>query len=174
LRFEACHACSFCSCLLLDFWDLFSSEWQAAAMMPAPMGFPPCEYILKLTVEIFDEILNPRTLKMKCSRALISLMLCAQLAGFAHAQDSGCKPPENRSDCESARSAARKRIAPGNMERPPAPVGQAPAPPTVTGSCDAGGCWDNGANRYHGGTGNTYLDSRGKPCHRVGSWMQCF
>jgi hypothetical protein len=87
------------------------------------------------------------------------------------------------------RSPVRRRAAPSIIQRAqPVPpmtirreqsVPQAPAParpttPLPAGSCDAGGCWDNNANRYNGGAAGTYLDNSGKPCHRVGSWIQCF
>jgi hypothetical protein len=90
---------------------------------------------------------------------------------------------------EVDRSPARRRAAPSIIQRaqpvPPMPirreqsVPQAPAParptsPVPLGSCDAGGCWDNNANRYNGGAAGTYLDKSGKPCQRVGSWIQCF
>jgi len=58
---------------------------------------------------------------------------------------------------------------------PPAPAttnGTARAPAAVN-NCDAGGCWGAGGNRYHGGTGDVYLDNGGRQCRRVGTWMQC-
>jgi hypothetical protein len=54
----------------------------------------------------------------------------------------------------------------------PAPVGpQTPVPLTT---CDFGGCWNSGAGRYNGGTGDTFLDRGGHQCVRNGAWMQCF
>lgn len=55
---------------------------------------------------------------------------------------------------------------------PPAPAGpQTPVPLTT---CDPGGCWNTGAGRYNGGTGDTFLDRGGRQCVRNGAWMQCF
>lgn len=139
--------------------------------------------------EFAAEGCSKRVSKMKSGRILMQLMLCAQLAGCAYADTGDCRP-ENRLDCEKARAAARKRIAPPpNIGRAqpkvPAPGATQPAPPIVApsqpaagpaiiGICDAGGCWDNRANRYNGGAGNTYLNSNGRPCHQVGQTMQCF
>ncbi len=60
----------------------------------------------------------------------------------------------------------------------PVPVMPQPAQPDkpqpLTG-CDPGGCWDTGANRYHGGGNHpSYLNNAGRLCQRNGAWMQCF
>jgi hypothetical protein len=59
---------------------------------------------------------------------------------------------------------------------PPAPVPQ-PSPafksPSVVNWCSAGGCLDSSGNWYSGATGNLYLDNRGNPCVRTGTWLQC-
>jgi len=55
----------------------------------------------------------------------------------------------------------------------PSSMNSAVRAPAAVNSCDAGGCWDAGGNRYHGGIGDTYLDSRGRQCRRSGTWMQC-
>jgi hypothetical protein len=63
------------------------------------------------------------------------------------------------------------------MRRQSVPQTAAPAipgAPSPVTSCDAGGCWGSNANRYSGGAGGTYIDNSGRPCHRSGSWMQCF
>lgn len=130
----------------------------------------------------------------------VFLILFAQLPGCAIAQTGKCKPSEkNRPECVKelkdeelkAQSEARRRAQLRNRERihasPPIPppvqqrqasplpsVPANPVAPPVTTSCDAGGCWDNNANRYNGGAGNVYLDRAGKTCHRVGVTMQCF
>lgn len=57
---------------------------------------------------------------------------------------------------------------------PQAPEPLRPTAPMATDACDSGGCWDNNANRYNGPPGNTVLDNRGRPCHRTGTWVQCF
>jgi hypothetical protein len=145
--------------------------------------------------DVCDALFRARIPEMKPVAMLILLFFFAQLGGCAYAHTSGCKQSENRGDClkdtkeQDGRSAARKRAAPGIMQRaqpmppvttkreqsvPQAPTPTKPTAPLPAGSCDAGGCWDNNANRYNGGAAGTYLDNSGKPCHRVGSWMQCF
>jgi len=66
-------------------------------------------------------------------------------------------------------------ILPPPLPAPPpvqAPVG--PQTPVPLGTCDPGGCWNSGAGRYNGGTGETFLDRGGRQCVRNGAWMQCF
>jgi hypothetical protein len=57
----------------------------------------------------------------------------------------------------------------------PAPTVQTlviPGPPNKITVCDAGGCWDNLGNRYHG-TGTTLYGPAGKPCIRNVDWIDC-
>jgi hypothetical protein len=85
--------------------------------------------------------------------------------------------------------AARRRVAPIDIQRaqpmpplttqrgqtvPKTPMPSRPATPSPIATCDAGGCWDNNANRYSGGASGTYIDNSGRPCHRIGTSMQCF
>jgi len=56
--------------------------------------------------------------------------------------------------------------APPTSPRPPAP---SPAPVT---SCDPGGCWDSGGQRYNG-SGAVMIHGNGRVCQQVGSMMQC-
>jgi hypothetical protein len=102
------------------------------------------------------------------------------------------KDAKQKNGDEAERPTPRTRSAPGIVERPipvpppasvrrepgplpaPAPAPVRPAPPVPATSCDAGGCWDNNANRYGGGASGTYTDKAGRPCHRVGTWIQCF
>ncbi len=78
-------------------------------------------------------------------------------------------------------------VPPVSIERPPPasslPSRSVPLPalqsdnkpqsPTAINTCDAGGCRDSSGNRYNGGTGGTYMTPGGKPCIRMGAWMQC-
>jgi hypothetical protein len=47
-----------------------------------------------------------------------------------------------------------------------------PSTPSVITTCDAGGCWDNLGNRYHG-SGTTLFGNTGKPCIRNGDRIEC-
>ncbi|HJV53836.1 MAG TPA: hypothetical protein VJ652_20385, partial [Noviherbaspirillum sp.] len=53
------------------------------------------------------------------------------------------------------------------------PHDAAPVPPPTIGTCDPGGCWDTGGNRYNGGNG-TFLNGSGRLCQRNGVSIQCF
>lgn len=64
-------------------------------------------------------------------------------------------------------------LAPAIIVQPPV-FSMPPPTPTVIAPCDQGGCFDAAGNRYNGGSANTYLNSAGKPCVKVGSAMQCF
>ena len=108
------------------------------------------------------------------------------------AQDPG-PAKEKEQAKQQQRSTAPRRARPSRNEVPQAAQQAAPSPgimreqsvpqtaaparpgaPSPATSCDAGGCWDSNANRYSGGAGGTYIDNSGRPCHRTGSWMQCF
>jgi hypothetical protein len=122
--------------------------------------------------------------------------LALLLSGCAHAQDTACKPADNKGECaqegktRDSRPERRRAVPaiipqgpalpPVTVQRPqpapppasPAPV--IPAPPAPVTSCDAGGCWDGGGTRYNNAAGNVYLNNAGKTCHQIGSTMQCF
>ncbi|OGB20606.1 MAG: hypothetical protein A3I66_22840 [Burkholderiales bacterium RIFCSPLOWO2_02_FULL_57_36] len=96
-------------------------------------------------------------------------------------------PPVPSEPPIDAAPATRRRAVPSTVDRPiPAPPSprpqdaagaqRAPVQPTApfpVQVCDGGGCFGPGGDRYSGGVGNIYLDNNGKPCQRMGSWMQC-
>src|SRR6476661_2726974 len=92
---------------------------------------------------------------------LIMLNSCA----FAQAAD--CRSMPSQPACRSVSPAPT--VPPQRGAPPPA----LPAP-ALKSTCQPGGCIDSDARRYQGGTGTTYLDSAGRPCHRNGTWLQCF
>jgi hypothetical protein len=65
----------------------------------------------------------------------------------------------------------RKAAAPLKAA-PVTPAIVIPSAPNVLTTCDAGGCWDNLGNRYHG-SGTTLFSPAGKPCTRIGDWIDC-
>jgi hypothetical protein len=67
--------------------------------------------------------------------------------------------------------AERKAAAPVKAA-PAAPTMVIPSAPSVLTTCDPGGCWDNLGNRYNG-TGATLIGPAGKPCIRIGDWIEC-
>ena len=108
------------------------------------------------------------------------------------------RPVSEVQPTESAGPAVRRDTAPPRTERPepvrPLPLPRPPSaarpptqmpqspPPQATVKpaapfpvqvCDPGGCFGPDGKRYGGGVGNIYLDSKGKPCQRIGEWMQC-
>lgn len=58
----------------------------------------------------------------------------------------------------------------------PAPGAQPvyPPPPAALGVCQGSACTDASGAIYHGGVGNTLIDSQGRPCSRTGQTVQCF
>lgn len=119
------------------------------------------------------------------------------LALTACAVDTGRREPEQSQRANAARTEPRRETPPPTppvtpLQRQPAPARipyqlilppPLPAPvPAPTGpqtpvpltTCDPGGCWNTGAGRYNGGTGDTFLDRGGHQCVRNGAWMQCF
>ena len=64
---------------------------------------------------------------------------------------------------------------PGFVPPPPAqpPLPQ-PSPPVPITTCDPGGCWNGNGERYHGGSGNSFVGPGGRLCQRHGAWMRCF
>lgn len=112
------------------------------------------------------------------------LFFVMPLTGCTLAAEPTCTLPEQQPACvkRSAKARAQTLIAPPTLSRPQRPASSppaippvvVPAPPDTVGPCDPGGCWNAGGGRYQGGTGNTYLDSKGRPCQRNGAFMQCF
>ncbi|WP_334189140.1 hypothetical protein [Noviherbaspirillum sp.] len=127
---------------------------------------------------------------MNLPRIICSGMLSLVIAGCASAHGTNCVaggPPNN---CQPASAPAPEAVrraprlaSPAIVVPPvirPQPV---PAPPTATtlpaapavkGICSPGGCTGTDAQTYQGGTGTTYMNNGGRPCHRNGVWMQCF
>lgn len=68
--------------------------------------------------------------------------------------------------------ADRKAATPPALPAPAAPAVVLPKAPSVLTNCDAGGCWDNLGNRYHG-SGSILFSPAGKPCSRMGDWIDC-
>lgn len=107
----------------------------------------------------------------------------------AQAVEAPCRPSDSRIACAKEKAAVRKPGVPHGIEQQPSPSAVSvkpemptpvaaraiqPTAPLPVPTCDPGGCWDSGGNRYHGGVGNTYLDQNGRPCQRNGGWLQCF
>lgn len=124
---------------------------------------------------------------MRSLRVWLCLLLIALAACAAGKSDKADKCPV-QSDAQCAKKAAApRRAVTRNAERPVAPVApstssapvilppySATAPAPTIGTCDPGGCWDTGGNRYNGGTNNTFLNGSGRLCQRNGVSMQCF
>ena len=92
----------------------------------------------------------------------------------------GTAPPRGRHVPYVPPVAIERKSSAPSVPVPPSPSslpsmrpGNKTQSPVVVNVCDAGGCWDSGGNRYSGGTGDTYLNAAGKPCQRMGTWMQC-
>lgn len=125
---------------------------------------------------------------MKYLKAFVFLLGFVQAGDEAFAARNEVQVPRARAACAERNRTARTRIVPPAIERrpsmPPASVkhesrAAAPSPspvnpPVSVTTCDPGGCWDSGGNRYSGGAGNTYLDKNGRPCHGSGVTLQCF
>lgn len=117
----------------------------------------------------------------KTIRVLLSLLLIPLAACAAGKKDGGGAQAKT----ERAKQVAPLRAMPRSAgpasappSKPPAPVAAprdlTPAPPSVIGVCDPGGCWDTGGNRYNGGASGTFLNGSGRLCQRNGVSMQCF
>lgn len=127
---------------------------------------------------------------MKIRRFLLSLLLLLPLAVHAATGKTGNRPAQLNTACVKKPPAPRRavpRIPAQSLPAPVAPVAplavpaapaqaapNSPAPPATIGTCDPGGCWDAGANRYNGGAGGAFLDRSGRLCQRNGVSMQCF
>ncbi len=101
---------------------------------------------------------------------LLSLLLIP-LAACAAGQDGRCGA---QARMERATHAAPARATPSSAAPAAAPRVATPAPPPTIGTCDSGGCWDTGGNRYNGGANGTFLNGSGRLCQRNGVSMQCF
>jgi len=68
-----------------------------------------------------------------------------------------------------------RRPAPGKSTQLTPPTSAvSPPQPAPLGSCDGGGCWDSGGNRYNStGDGSRFLDKNGKLCTASGKFMTC-
>ncbi len=71
-------------------------------------------------------------------------------------------------------SAGAQTPYPGFVPAPAQPPSPQPSPPVPLTTCDPGGCWNGNGERYHGGTGNSFVGPGGRLCQRHGAWMRCF